>query len=234
MVDYLVREVSAQPIIGKQRIGIQCAFSSDMILDVSLHLLLAPIRDVSKVNFSTTLQHSHYHSLVLEPASGNASAPFFGVHVASLAADERFVCLYFNSRSAKFPQGAILHRKPNTVHHEPCGLLSDPKSTPHFVGTDSVLGVHNEPHGNHPFIHAERRILKDGTHLDGELFLASLTEPHAARRDKRVLRRIAARARYRAIRPAQSHGIVKRALRVREKDNCFLQRLGKLEGCSHG
>jgi hypothetical protein len=55
----LVREVSAQPIIGKQRIGIQSTLSGNMILKVSLHLLLAPIRNVSKANLSVTLQYSH-------------------------------------------------------------------------------------------------------------------------------------------------------------------------------
>ena len=121
----------------------------------------------------------------------------------------------------------------NPVHHEPCRLLRDTQSAAHFVGTDTVLGVDDEPDGNHPLVHAQSGILKDGSNLDGELLLAALAEPDAPRRDERVLRRIAAWARNLAIRPAKLYRVIERALCVREERNRFLQSLWHLEVC-HG
>ncbi len=127
-----------------------------------------------------------------------------------------------------------MESKTDAVHHEPCGLLSNSKSAANLIGANPVLGVHDEPNGNHPLVHAERGILEDGSDLDGELLLTVLAEPNAPRRDKRMLRSIAAWASNFTIRPAQLYCVIKRALRVGEIRDCFLQSLGKLEFCAHG
>ncbi len=54
------------------------------------------------------------------------------VHVARLAADERFVDFDF---AAQLAAGLALHRQANAVKHEPRGLLGDPSGAVNFVAS---------------------------------------------------------------------------------------------------
>src|SRR6266571_4302554 len=86
----LVREISTQAVIGKQRICIQGTFSSDVSLDMPLHILLVAIRNVSEANLPAALQDSHNGCLVFESACGNASTSLVRVHVSRFSADKGF------------------------------------------------------------------------------------------------------------------------------------------------
>jgi hypothetical protein len=119
------------------------------------------------------------------------------------------------------------------MHHEPCRFLSDAQGTVNFVRTDSVLAVDDHPYRDHPLVHADWGIFEDGSYLDRELLLAPLAEPMEPRRDERMLRTVAAWASDLAIRPAEFDRVVESAARIGEENNCFLQRLGKLEFVAH-
>src|SRR6266404_1463593 len=233
MVNRLVQEVWPQSLIGHERIGVDGAFCFNVSANTRLQVMLPAGRDDVGANLAATLQNPHDSGLAFNASVGDFLAALVGVHESRCAADESLVHFDFFTAPAD-PYGVLLMQgEPNAVHHKPRGLLSDSQSAGHFIGTDSVLSVHDEPNGNHPLVHAERRVLEDRTNLDRELFLAALAEPITARRDKRVFRSFATWARYLAVRPAQLYSIVKHALRVREESDCFLQRLGKLECVCH-
>jgi hypothetical protein len=195
--------------------------------------MFAASRNDIGLHLATALKNAHDGRLALNATVSNLLAALISVHESGRATDESLIHFYFLAIAAEPHSFLLVQSKANAVHHKPSRLLSDSQSAANFVGTDTVLGIHDEPNGNHPLVHAERGILKDGANLDGKLLLAALAEPLATRRDKRVLRAIAAWASDLTIRPAQLYGVIKRALRVREESDCFLQRLGKLECVCH-
>ncbi len=89
----------------------------------------------------------------------------------------------------------------------PCS--ANPENFGEFVATDSILTVCQKPQGNHPLIHAERRILKDSSNLHRELLFAVVAEPDAARLDEGMLRSIAARACHSSARPTKLYRLFK-------------------------
>jgi len=234
MVNRLVNEVLiVKTLIGHERIGIDRALGGDVSANLSLQVMLAPRGDNVRVNLAAALQNADDRGLVLYSAFGNHALAPCRVHESGRAADEGFVYFHFATGAAEFHKVFVVQSKANAVHHEPSRFLGDSESASNFIGTDSVLGIHDEPNGNHPLVHADSGILKDGPDLDSELLLAVLAEPNAPRGNERVLSRIAAWASDFAIWPAQLYRIVERALRVREESDCFLQRLGKLECVCH-
>src|SRR6266849_2368393 len=234
MVNRLVNEVLiVKALIGHESIGIDRALGCDMSTDFRLQMMLAASRDDVRVNLPAAFQNADYWCLVFYSAFGNDALASRRMHESSRTADESLVYFHFATGAAEFHKVLVMQGETNAVHHKPCGLLSDSERARDLIGTYSILSVHDEPNGNHPLVHPERRILEDSSDFDSKLFLASFTEPNAASRDKRVLRGIAARASNFACRPAQRHRIVESLLRVGEKANCFLQRLGKLECFVH-
>jgi len=155
------------------------------------------------------------------------------VHESGSTTDESFIHFDLLSASAEFHEVFVVHCKADSVKHEPSGLLSDAESTGNFVGANAVLAIRNHPHGQHPFVHAQRGVFKDGSDLEGELLFASFTEPYLARGDERVFRRLAAWTRNLASGPTQHDRILKRAVRVREENHGFLQGIGKLGRLVH-
>ena len=91
------------------------------------------------------------------------------MHVPSLAADESLVSLDFAAIAADLHHGAVRHRLADAVKHEPCGFLGDAKGPGEFAGANAILCGSDEPHGGKPSLKAQRRILKDGPDLGGEL-----------------------------------------------------------------
>jgi hypothetical protein len=147
----------------------------------------------------------------------------FLVHVASLATDKGFVALYFASQLAA---GAfILHRKANSMEHEPSGLLGDAESPVKFPGADPITVAGNHPHRREPFVQAEWRILKYGPDLDGELGqrVTSSALPYPARGDVANVLGAAARTNHHAIRPTARRKVVDAMIGVRKVLNRFDQ-----------
>src|SRR5207248_720378 len=160
--------------------------------------------------------------LVSPAAPVNLLFTLRGVHVARFAADKGFVHL---NLAGQLP-AALLHRQTDSVQHEPSGFLSDAQVAADLVGANAVLAVRNEPHRRKPLVKTERRILKDGSDLDGKLRLrmASLALPVTPRRHKTDILGIAVRA-HNAARPAIECKVVQAVVRVREIDDRVLQGL---------
>lgn len=232
--DLVLEALLLESHVGHECIGVDRAARLDVSANIGLQKMFLAIADDSGANLTTTFKNALNGCLVFGASMSNPELALIGVHVSGKATYESFVYFDFLAIAAELYELLFMQGEANAVHHEPCGLLSDSQSAGYFVRTDSILGIHDEPNGNHPLVHAERGVFKDGPYLDGELLLAVLAEPNAARRDKRMLHSLAAWTSDFAIRPAQLYGIVKRALRVREESDCFLQRLGKLECCPHG
>jgi len=240
MVNHLMSEIlMVQTMIGKQRIGIDRTTCADVLPNLSLQDVLAARGNNIGADFATALQYSEHSNLVLF-----ASLPFYNlaalalVHVACRATDESFVHFHFLTEATELHNVLIVHRKANPLEHEPRGLLGDAKSACQFIGADAVLAVRQHPDSNHPLVHAESGILEDGSDLDRELLLASLTKPNIAGRDERVLCGLAAWANDLAALPTQLLGIFKCLFRVREENNGFLEGFRELHSwlqvCVHG
>ena len=234
MVNRLVNEIPIQSLIRQERIAVDRALRFDVSANLPLQMKLAPERNDSRSNLTAALQHSHDGQLVFDSALCDyALAPSL-VHESRRATNESFVHFYLLAGAANLYGVLRVHRKANAVQHVPSRLLRDAERACNLVGTNPVLAVSNHPHGNHPLVHAERGILKDSPHFDGELLLATLAVPDAPRRDKRMLLPLAARACDLAIRPTQHNRVVECLLRVAEECHRLLQCLGQFEGVFHG
>src|ERR1700680_1678220 len=63
------------------------------------------------------------------------------------------------------------------MRHEPCGLLGDSEAPRYLARTDSVLGVHDQPHTRKPLAEADRARFEDGSGLNAELLAATVAVP---------------------------------------------------------
>src|ERR1700730_1054768 len=174
MVDNLVlKALLLQSHVGHERIGIDRAARFDVGANVGLQKMLLAVADDSDANLATAFKNALNGSLVFGASMSNPELALIGVHVSGKATDESFIHLYFFPASAKLDELLLVQGKANAVHHEPSGLLSDSQSACYFIGANAVLGIYDEPYRDHPLIHAERGILKDCSHLNGELLLAT-------------------------------------------------------------
>lgn len=93
----------------------------DVLVNVRLQGPPFRVIDHEGTNFSIPLQKSHNNRLARSTAT--LCVPLAGVHVSSLAADERLV--NFNFAGQLLEAVAMLHGKPDSLLHEPRGFLSD-------------------------------------------------------------------------------------------------------------
>ncbi len=227
MVDYLVNEILVlQSLIGEKGIGVDRAVYLHMTANLGLHYMLAASGNYHGANFAATFKNAHDRGLVLGASGANAALVLFLVHESSSATDEGFVYFHFLSTSPKFRGVIALHRKTDSVKHEPCGLLSDAKSAGHFVGTDAVFAVGNHPHCDEPLVERQSRILKDSPDLHRELFASvlALAFPHAASGDKANFFALTSRA-GNAIGPAPRNHELEAVIGVSEVNNGLLEGL---------
>src|ERR1039458_378365 len=96
----------------------------------------------------------------------------------------------------------------DAVIHEPRRFLRDADGAMDFVGTHAVLAVHYLPHRHEPLVQAERRILKDGAGLCGELasIVARAALPAVVLLKERHVGASASRA-LNALRPAARYNV---------------------------
>src|ERR1700686_5188456 len=107
----------------------------DMRTNVLLHDLLTAIRNNSSANPSIAFQHSEYDGFTSRTACLAAHHAFFAVfvHVASFAAYKSLIDLDLTGQHAAGK--LILHRKADSMTHEPSGLLGPAKSSVKFPRT---------------------------------------------------------------------------------------------------
>src|SRR6266404_3785921 len=232
--DLVLESFFFEPLIGHERIGINRATCFDMSADVSLQRVLFAIADYGGANLTTTFQNSHDGGLVFGASLSNPATMFVSVHESRSATNKSFVYFHFAPRPTNFQERAVLHRKTDSVKHEPCGLLSDAKSAAHFVGTDTVLAVCNHPNSDEPLVQANRRILKDSSYLDAELLASVLlfAFPHPASGDESHIIAATSGA-LDAIGPAPRNHELEAVVRVSEVDDGLLQSLWLFHGVSH-
>lgn len=73
--------------------------------------------------------------------------------------------------AAEFSAAPILQREPNTMEHEPCGLLGNANRAVNLPRANPVLAIGDHPDSREPLIQSERRVLEYGPDLDAELVL---------------------------------------------------------------
>lgn len=230
VVNHGVLIVRFQPVVGKQFIGEDRRASLNVLANVLLKFLLAPIVYNHRANVSATLQHSHHKSLVFPASASDNALTLRFVHIPSFAADEGFVDLDF---MAQFAALLPLLGKPDAVQHEPRGFLGDSEGAVDLATAYSVLSVLEHPHSRKPFIETNRGVLHDGSDLRGKLPLGMATAALPAQLILEEANILAAtgRADY-AILPFRTTGnkIVQAILSVRETLDCFLKGLGFVGG----
>jgi hypothetical protein len=231
VVDNFVGVLASEPFVGKQFICVEGGSRFDALLDFSLKNFLLAVLHNHGLDFAATLDETDHGSFVFPAGSSDATLTLRDVHIASLPTNEGFVHFDF---TAHLHDAAVLQSQPETVKHEPSRPLHDAKITPQFITADSVLAVHKKPEANHPLVHAERRIFKDGSDLHGELLLALFAKPYLSSGDEGVAVQPTSWASNLAIRPAKALGILETAVRIGKVGYRFLQGLWSfVSSCVH-
>ena len=216
-----------QPLIGQERISVDRAASFHVSANLGLHMMLAPSGNHICANVTAAFQNADDWSFVFGASLSNPATVLIAVHVPCRTADQSFVYFDFASAPAEFHDGAILHRKPDAMEHEPRGLLSNAKSAAHFIRTDSILAVRNHPNGDEPLVQRKCRILKDSPDLDGELpmMVDGFTLPLALILEEYDILALTGGAGNDAIGPAESNHEIEAVVGIGEVDNRLLESL---------
>src|ERR1019366_2033109 len=196
-------------------------FTPDVRNDLAANLASVPI----KHSMNTGLAEVNISKPVLTANRGKFDTTIF-VHLAGVRPDEGLIAFHGSASTTEFCHGIVLDDFADSVKHEPSRLLGDLESPRHLCAADSVLAVDHHPEGGHPFVHTERRVLKDGSDFHAELFLASLAPPHKPRANKRVFIAAASWTGYLLSRPAQIDCVHENTLGIGEISNRFLQGFG--------
>ena len=122
-------------------------------------------------------------------------------------------------------EGLALHGKPDSMKHEPCGLLRDAKNAVDFVRTNSVLRAPDQPHGGKPLRQGNRTFFEDQRPSPRTLAIWAL--PHAA--SSQIARALAGTiaARRLTVRPSQIGEELDADVFVREVNHRLLKSFGE-------
>src|SRR5258708_5626924 len=172
MVNYLMRVVRCQSIVGHKRIAVERSASGDMLANFFLQDSLATAGNDGSANLSAALKDAHDGGLVLRSGASDAPLAFTQVHVSRFAANEGFV--YFNFAAQLGAEKIVLHRKANPLKHEPCRLLGNLHVAGDLVAANTVLAIGKHPRCHEPLVQRDRRILIDRANLGGELALGMM------------------------------------------------------------
>jgi hypothetical protein len=224
VVNDLVRVIFLKIVVRGKRIGKENRAYADIIFDFLKQSILAPILWHRSANLSTALQETDYQSLIASTSALDFPGADLVMHVAGESTDEGFVHFYSLTAPAKLHERTALHGKPNTVHHEPCGFLSDSNCAGHFVGAYSVLAVGNHPDSCEPLVQRDRRILKDSPDLYRELPFSvdAFALPLALDFEESSVLAATGGA-HDAARPSQLDHVGQRVIGISEEPDCFLQ-----------
>jgi len=178
MIHEFMEVVATQPLVSAMRIGVNIGSGFDVLADQRLDVFAAGIGNGVQFDSASFLvmpfQKAQNSNLASSAATVNHTFSTISVHVASLPTDVGFVNFNSSTFATHLDEGTVLHRKPNSVNHEPCGLLGDAQSAANLVGTDPVLAVSNHPKSGKPLVQANRRVFKDSSDFERELLLGVL------------------------------------------------------------
>jgi len=232
VIHNVVDITQAEFVIGCSSIGIDLGTIPNLLQDFVLQSLTADVRDDLATNLAKlavenslhgSLAHEHIATPLLTANLSDLESTGL-VHVGRLATDKSLVCFDGSAfRTAEFECRLVLYRFPDTVKHEPCSFLSDTQGPVNFHAADTVLAVHDHPESSHPLVERDGGIFKDGSDLDGELFLTALAEPNPASANESVLVGAAPWASDLPIDPAEFNRKVEGSVWIGEVDNCLLK-----------
>src|SRR4051794_22011521 len=120
MIDYLMRIVAGESIVGKQRISIECGASFDVFLNFGLKSLALGARNNDCANLAAALHDAHDGSFIFGSGSGNPTLTFANVHVPCFATDEGLVSF---DLARELIEGTRVQSEADTVSHVPSGFL---------------------------------------------------------------------------------------------------------------
>ena len=150
---------------------------------------------------------------------------FANVHVPCFTADEGLV--NFNLAIQFTSEEVILHRKADSLEHEPRRFLSHSYIAGNLVTTHAVLAIREHPRCREPLVQCDRRIFVNRPDFDGEFAFRVMAPalPSSASRVKCTdLCRCTNGADY-AVRPSADSDVVDAIIGIREVDNRFLKAL---------
>ena len=207
-----------QPIVGFQFVAEDRGASFNPFPDDGLQFFLRAAPDMAGYDFTAALHHTEGDFFILAPRASDLSGPLVFVHVPGLTSDEGFI--YFDF-PAQLIEGPILHRKPDAVKHEPCGLLGDAKPAMDFIAAHTVFAVDDEPCGREPLFQWQGGVLEDRPGFQGKRWLRV---PHVAFPNARLGKPsnplgAALGTFHDAIRPAQLHHELAAVLEIGEVQN---------------
>lgn len=167
VVDHLMNVVLFKAVVSDPRIAEYIRSTPHILAHKGLQGACLCVRNVPQTNLAgMTIQQTHHDGFARSASSGDFRF-FVLVHVARETADKGFV--RFNLATAERVGTALLHREPDSMVHEPCGLLRDSETARNFVTADSVLAIGDQPHCSEPLIETDWRVLEDGSDLEREL-----------------------------------------------------------------
>lgn len=173
-------------------------------------------------DLAAAFQHSLDAYLTSVAASLSFQHSSFTVlmHVPRLATDKGFVDFNFAPKLAA--ESFVLHSKPDSVQHEPCGLLGNAECPVDLPGGNTVLAIGEEPNAWEPFVQAKWGILEDGPDFNGKLAFGMPVAALPAHLvfEEPDLCRSACRTNN-AIRPALRHHVVQAILGISEVNDCI-------------
>lgn len=228
VIDDLVLEGIFQAVVRLQFVGEYSRSRFDVLTDIFLKFLFASIVHHEGANVSAALHHTHYDGLIFATSPGDDTLTFVLMHVARFTADEGLIDFHFACQLATV---LALLGESDSVQHEPRSFLSDTQRPCNFATADAVLAIQDKPHCRKPLIETQRRVLKNGSDLDGELTPGM---PFTALPPQLVLEETNPSAS--ALRAGDpilplrtaSHQVLKASHGVREVNDSFLKGLGPL------
>jgi hypothetical protein len=172
MVHDLMNVIFVESPISVKIVSVQSGSGFDVLFNQSLQGAHRTILNYLSLDFAIFFQHASDNNFIAAVPFHFFSFAF--VHVARFSADESFVNLDRRTASTKFHDRTVLHRKPDSVKHEPCRLLSYANGASDLARRNPIAAIGKHPHHRQPLLKRNRRIFKDGSDLRGELaFLVS-------------------------------------------------------------
>jgi len=221
MIHDLVHVVLVKSPIALKIIRRKMGFEFDIVFHHRVKRVAVSVGDHLSSHLAIALQHPADNDFSVERVMVKLGS-LFSVHEAGLTADECFI--HFDVPVQFSP--VLLHCKPDSVRHEPCGFLGDMQGSVNFIAADSVLVIGEHPHCHEPFIEAHGTVLHDGSNLDAELPPGMVVSalPHTARAQEMDLIAATSGADHFAIWPALLCKIRKAVVQIAEIQDCFLER----------
>src|ERR1017187_3299668 len=168
MIHDFMNVVPVQTIVGHCVIGIDGRAELHIVQNLSLQGLALNVRNALCSNLASgAIQHANHNSLSNAPIwtliLARISLSLISVHILRLWRKESLIDFYRAAIvfAAQFCSQIIaFHGQSQTVHHEPCRLLSDSESTANLMTTHAILAIGQHPHGRHPLLQGNRRIFE--------------------------------------------------------------------------